>query len=430
MAVAEYIITILARIVPFLIPKNVVEKSQSKFCAIMDEIKANRHKISIASLQLLKEALNKKETDKNFSYLFLLTDTFVKNLIVLKIYFNDRAGIKGIFYENRMYNKIILNALPFKINGEKFRTMSDAIGRLCKPKIFEDRCAYRLISIRREQNSTRLFYDRSPEFSYFDQINFHSFLEFELAKELHKKKWDVQKIKLRNLPFRKRVMRELVGKDFNQFSGYPFFSGVSTIVLLVKKNSFRILMHKRGETGTVSNNFHVIPAGEFQPINSNPGCFERDFNIWYSILREYCEEIRGDKEVTGETAKEIDYNSSIYKQIQDIILASDRYFLGIGLGPTTYKVEILTCLVIPYNSFLQTLPGENRNEQEKYVQNFQKNNEGDVVAYGEEIGIALKPDFEEVDKYIDDNKTLDTAKEMLSIIKKNYSFFNEHYLSK
>ena len=399
--------------------------SQARFKSIRARTREARGQLRAPSLIFL-EWINERSNRKNQQ----LADDDDKNLLmpnimlpIMPLHQVRLQLVKGKESRETQQKQREANAkiLPIETHNKRFKSMVESIRTIEQPKPnrLEARCTYRLLSIDNADGQLTLRFDQSPNYTYFNQINFNSLLEYELARQEFK---DGRKKTLR-LPFRKYVIQQLIKDDFRNFEELTIFMGVSTLVLLRMPDQFRILMHKRENTATVSETYHLLPAGEFQPINSKPGVFKKDFNIWHAILREYSEEIQKIPEAKGETAESFNYQEDQFRRISDRIPEDDRYFLGFGLDPVTFKAELLTCVVIGLEDFIATLPGENREEQWNFYQLLKENEEGEILWHAGQIGIG----FDEIEDYADSAQTLNAARAALRILSNNADFFLQKY---
>lgn len=412
-----------------------VKKSHERFAKMPEGILEHRVAMTIYALKAAgktsakyklprKDFLNHLLMLSNPSPLFPLKDVNIRQITV-------PDGVKQHYYNNDFFKGMAANVLPSRSYFVKFDRMSEAVQTIRKPEVFDDRCDYRLLAIQEQNGQLQLTFDKSPQFSYFDQINFHSLLEYELADAFSRRKWKITDNDIVDLKLRDWVTVRLTESNFTQFDKGMFFLGISTAVLVIKNGKFRLLLHERKNVATVPGTIHVVPAGEFQPVNSN-ATFEKDFNLWHSILREYCEELRGDEEVAGSNARGINYETGVYQLISQMIPEENRYCLGLGLDPVTLKAELLACLVIPFDQFKQTMKGHSAEDRDRYVRNLVSNSEGLIIGDGDDdLGIAIDPSngFAELDHYLKrEPRTLNATRMILSILKQHYPYFAQKYL--
>ena len=236
---------------------------------------------------------------------------------------------------------------------------------------------YALKEVRTEKN-------RQPEItvtagSYFDFYNTCEYLGFEMAysrRILGRKERNA-----RTLPERYRK-RELFDTG-NRFPGI----GINTITILKNmtddaeagdsKADF-FLLHKRGnKVAEGMGNYHVVPAGSYQPLLEYAEREDTDSDHFAetmknTVLREFGEELLEYEEF-------LDLNTSDLLQNLDGIL--EPVFLGIGFEPLNTKTEVLAALFIDMDR--KEVAGlfnkcTRRSEFEKML-NSNGNYEGDVM---------------------------------------------------
>lgn len=188
------------------------------------------------------------------------------------------------------------------------------------------------------------------------------------------------------------------GTSYRSWLGSPFdfarraaIPGVSTLTLTRDgaADGLQFFMHERDSrnVGTAQNAFHVIPAGEFQPIDVSPIALRRDLDLWSTICREYAEEFLGHPESSGRSGWEIDWTSeepyaSLSRARSDGSLTV--WFLGVGLDPLTWKPEILTACVFEHDLFERVFAGMKKSNDEGLVLSRQRFDDANVRAYLDE----------------------------------------------
>jgi hypothetical protein len=124
-------------------------------------------------------------------------------------------------------------------------------------------------------------------------------------------------------------------------------AGVSTLSLRVDRGSASFFMHERGSdsVGLAANTFHVLPAGEFQPIDVSPVSIDRGLDLWSTMCREYAEELLGHQDSAGRSGWSIDWEAEQpYCSLNDARAKGSvvPWFLGIGFDPLSWKPERLS----------------------------------------------------------------------------------------
>jgi hypothetical protein len=111
-------------------------------------------------------------------------------------------------------------------------------------------------------------------------------------------------------------------------------------------------MHRRGDVSReASGTYHVIPAGTFQPILWNDREHATEFDIDFTLLREFAEECYNDKadvdghldhSITEIRKKNRRFDATLQLHAQGAI---KTYFMGLSVDPVTLKPEILALCI-------------------------------------------------------------------------------------
>lgn len=275
------------------------------------------------------------------------------------------------------------------------KRLSECIERLARPKDFNDYPHYRLLVI----EPLALRFSRTPS-SYFHKIDFGQYLEYS---------WLVQRLPL----WLRRNGSIRLWRTVSQPRDYVVLAGVSTLTLLHDGGDLRFLMHQRGrlETAYAMGLFHVIPAGEFQPACEAPASFEKDLDIWKSMMREYAEEIAGAEDYDGRSNVPFNYDLSPYAELERERNSGNvrLFYCGTGLDPISLQGEILTVAVIREENFRNIFPVIRT-----------ANREGKINTDGNRWGHPFTE--AECGSYMSSN-TLASAKLLLTIALRNRSLF-------
>lgn len=251
--------------------------------------------------------------------------------------------------------------------------------------------------------------------SYFDFYNTCEYLSFEMAycrRILGRKDRTA-----RTLP-RRFKQRDLFDTS-NRFPGI----GINTIIILKnmtddvddeakgKKASF-FLLHKRGnKVAEGMGNYHVVPAGSYQPLLDYIEREDTDSDHYAetmknTVLREFGEELLDYEEF-------LDLNTSDLLQRLDKIL--QPVFLGVGFEPLNTKTEVLSAAVVDLDDPEQAKLFGGRTKRSQYETLFGANGsyEGDVM---------LRPlTTSMLRQYENDSRSTASMKEIMRILSRKHN---------
>jgi hypothetical protein len=231
----------------------------------------------------------------------------------------------------------LLSARP---GGTVDRRYSDAVGRLTRPSVFENRPLYRLLGADLAgPDGPRLAFGRGR---YFDAIDAGGATGHEYAAARA-----AGPAAAGDLPY-----RAALGGPFGL--GRRCASvGVSALTLRHDREAgtatFPLHYREPGQVGHGGGLYQVLPVGVFQPSGEAPWNEANDFSLWRGLLREYAEEFLGADEDHGSESARIDYAVwPLARALQDG-LADGRvraWCLGLGADPLTFAVDLLAAVVI------------------------------------------------------------------------------------
>lgn len=312
--------------------------------------------------------------------------------------------------------------LPLTNENSRFTEYHEAVYNLMKPSIFLNNRHYRLQAINVEETKVHLSISKEANF-YFNKIDYGKTAELEFTdsiRSVNKLTSSGSPTNLLKLPskssqkFRCQLLNSLNKKE--DFTDTVVLGGVSTLTLiLTKEGTFRFLMHIRSSNqGYAESTRHVVPAGEFQPLNEGNN-FSSDTNILYNILREYAEEIEGHEEFKGESNKRFDYHSNpILKRYFEELEKGNFmiFYLGFGLDPFSLQGEHLTCAVFKEEAF-NRLFGANVKTG---------NDEGEIISDSNIWGMEFTKENIE-DQYM--SNILSAGEAILKLTEKHISFIKD-----
>lgn len=118
------------------------------------------------------------------------------------------------------------------------------------------------------------------------------------------------------------------------------FSTFTVVKLLDEGSMERILLHHRGNNVAESKNLiNVVPAGAFQPLNSDENINSDE--LIANIVKEFGEELRGKDEYETIQSYELIKKDNYFNKIRE-----GSYYLGCCLNPLNCHMELLILLKI------------------------------------------------------------------------------------
>jgi hypothetical protein len=224
-----------------------------------------------------------------------------------------------------------------------YRTYAEAMAALAPPKVFEDRPSYRLLAAHlgsgAERRGDRLL-ERVAEPSvlrlgparYFDGVNVGESVAHELAAGVD------------GLPLRARIGDPC---DLGRRPALPAITTVTVTASARTSGPIRYVLHWRdpAKVAHAGGLHQVMPVGVFQPLRDEAP------DMWRCMVREYAEEFLGGGEDYGEDFVQEEW--PFHRTLAD---ARTRgrirpYFLGLGVDPLTFALDLLTAVVIDADLF-------------------------------------------------------------------------------
>jgi hypothetical protein len=237
---------------------------------------------------------------------------------------------------------------PLRSRERRFETYAGAIATLDRPRLFEDRAAYRLVEVDLARTG-RLGFSHG---SYFDVINISEAVALEFTGE-----WLVHRDLTRmRLPF-----RSLIDDPFD-LKRRPLPVAISALTLRrdTASRSASFVMHWRDPQRVASGGglYQVMPVGIFQPSGDMSWDEVNDFDLWRNLVREFSEEFLGAPERRGDPGVALRYDAwSFFKAMskarREGVL---RVFcFGLGIDPLTLVADILMAVVLDSEAFDELL---------------------------------------------------------------------------
>ncbi|WTO53443.1 helix-turn-helix domain-containing protein [Streptomyces sp. NBC_00211] len=257
---------------------------------------------------------------------------------------------------------------PLAANGAKFDRYTQAIRMIDRPSLFVNRPSFRLLDVAQADGKPKLSFGYT---TYFDMADVCEGVAHELASAWLKTGSDPAWIgdpSWAELPF-----RSLVGDPFD-LAHRPLLPSIDTLTIRLGPEGASFPLHHRSASNVAlaGGNYHVMPAGVFQPSSVMPWDQSNDFNLWRNVLREYAEEFLGDPEADGSSGEPIDYDATEPFRTLNQARREGKvrpFCFGIGLDPLTLAGEILSVVVIDADVYDSVFSGM-----------VSRNSEGAVVA--------------------------------------------------
>jgi hypothetical protein len=257
------------------------------------------------------------------------------------------------------------SAFPSKWEG-----LVERLTRECEV-VIEDNPTYRLLSMKNGEGLCLKF----GLGSYKDYVETCEALAWELAWHVrpsivrrligHKNTETREKCKetLKKPTLKKRSKIEAL-----DFSNRSTAVGINVLTVITNPNEGQrdatFLIHHRGKVVAEGiEAFHVIPAGTFQPFHKRDAYHDVEFNIAWTILREFGEEVLNKETIIKTKWSYLDPKAPFEEdeELKKLYLLFQKecvnlYFLGIGLDCLTLKPEIMILLLINGRTMANVIP--------------------------------------------------------------------------
>jgi len=272
------------------------------------------------------------------------------------------------------------SALPRRPDGTRYQRYSEAVGRLVRPAVFENRPTYRLVEADLAGAAgPRLAFGRGR---FFDGIDAggpagHEYAAAVLGQTAGEAPLTADvpptgESTAGDGPFRAALGAGEAGEtspageygagggSFRAALGGPAGLAARSATLAVSALTLRydrragtasFPLHHR-DASLVSHGgglYQVIPVGVFQPSGEARWNERNDFSLWRGLLREYAEELLGADEDYGSERAPVDYAGWPLARTMTAALADGRiraWCLGLGADPLTFALDLLAVVVI------------------------------------------------------------------------------------
>jgi hypothetical protein len=218
-----------------------------------------------------------------------------------------------------------------RVLPDGYPSYARAMQALAPPAIFEDRVTYRLLDADLARTPGTMAFGCGR---YFDGINVgeaaaHEFAAGRLSRGVGS------------------GLREVVAdpRDLRR-RGVNLAISTLTVRLNRRTGHATFLLHWRDPAlvGHAGGMYQVVPVGVFQP--SDEAAWSTDFSLWYSIVREYAEELAGHDEMRGPGGR-FAHQMTAARDAGQI----RAWCLGLGVDPLSYAADLLAVVVIDEEVF-------------------------------------------------------------------------------
>jgi hypothetical protein len=243
---------------------------------------------------------------------------------------------------------------PVRATGGQYPSYADSVRELSRPRLFEDRACYRILSVDVCDAAAALGFGLGR---YFNVVDICEAAAHEFAAAV-REQGGTGVPAIADLPF-----RSMIG-DPTDLARRPMIPAISTLVLRHdrRRSGDEMILHWRDATKVASGGglYQVTPVGMFQPSSDAAWNEQNDFDLWRSIVRELNEELLGGSENYGSADAPIDYDTwPLYAQLGEARRRGDLrvYWLGLGVDPLTLVTDLLAVAVFD-GAFFDRLFGQ------------------------------------------------------------------------
>ncbi len=231
---------------------------------------------------------------------------------------------------------------PLRAEGGQYACYADSVRELSRPRLFEDRLCYRILSVDVTEAAATLGFGLGR---YFDIVNVCEATAHEFAAAA-RGRGGMGVPTIAHFP-----LRSTIG-DPTDFTRRPMILAISTLVLRHDRRGGgdEMILHWRDAARVASGGglYQVTPVGIFQPSSDAAWNERNDFDLWRSIVRELNEELLGGSEDYGSADAPIDYATwPLYAQLGEARRRGDlrASWLGLGVDPLTLVTDMLAVVV-------------------------------------------------------------------------------------
>jgi transcriptional regulator with XRE-family HTH domain len=221
-----------------------------------------------------------------------------------------------------------------------------AIRDLAKPKLFENRSAWRMTELGWSDGAGKMTF---ADTYYFASVDVNEVVSHEIATVALDADGNPQPTapRLRDLPYRR-----LIGDPFD-LAARPVMPAISTLTIRAGGQP-TFLLHRRDprSVAMAGGMLQVIPSGIFQASSVLPAAAVADFSLLRNIEREFAEELLGFDEHDGD-GQPVNYGVAPFAEMNAAVTDGRMriHCLGVALDALTLVGEILTVAVLEADLF-------------------------------------------------------------------------------
>jgi len=306
-------------------------RSQRDWLRVREHLQRHRYDLGQAAADLYPDAMRVAGTRLLSRPEWLPAEPLPLDVIDLS--FTPDAPARGV----RGDDPATLGMRPERADGTRYPTYSAAMADLAAPAVFENRPTYRLLAAELNASSAQMSFGRGQ---YFDGIDVGEAAAHEYAA-----------VRLSG------AGADLRGAIPNPTDTSRRLTNLAISALTVRydrsSGTAHFLLHWRdpAKVGHAGGLYQVLPVGIFQPSGEQPGHERNDFSLWRCLVREFAEELLGEKEPDGGP---IDYERWPFAvQLSDAKRCGRvrAYCLGIGVDPLTFATDLLSVVVFDAEVF-------------------------------------------------------------------------------
>jgi hypothetical protein len=237
--------------------------------------------------------------------------------------------------------------LPKQTRWKRFESYSAAHGALKKPKLWENRFCFRIVSADwRAADGPRLVLG---EGFYFNLIDQSGPLTMELSAATQRN--PVSPPAWRRVPLRARLKSDPLA-----LGRRVVLASVGTLTVRRTpdgQGEYFALHRETGATAFGDNTYNVLPGGMLQPASISPQSRRSDLSVWRNIMREYNEEMLGAKEAIGDAGSQADYTHPPYSDFEQALADGTLrvWTFGMGVEALILTPVLLTIAVFEAHTF-------------------------------------------------------------------------------
>ena len=251
--------------------------------------------------------------------------------------------------------------VPWRANGSRYGSYSQAMADLDAPAVFENRPLYRLSRADLAGAKPVLEFGLG---SYFEGIDTGTAAAHELA---------AAELGIAGFPGGGPSLRAAIGNPCD-LTARPAVVAVASLTLRVDRSAgaatFPLHWRDPAKVGHAGGMYMVVPTGIFQPSGLAAWNIPNDFDLWRCMLREYAEEMLGADEDHGSERAPVDYAAWPFGHRMSEARAAGQvkaWCVGLGVDPLTFATDLLTVVAFDAPVYDALFGGQVRDNAEGTV---------------------------------------------------------------